>query len=239
MIEVVVRIFREVVHPSFLLPDLDWEDGCLTIAHSFESADEELTHNAASFGRRVGSVIDAGEDHLVATTGMDGVHVVDKRFHGLMHPSHGLVDGVLHSPLLSLEFVHRLLDIVVEWPVVVFRKVKPHDRLHVLEFFLETGAHERSEIEVESRNGLSSVHLVLCSLHGDAGEHACGLYSLCWSRRAMSGSKSVVEDVVERMLHARERLGRIIVLVVDVQVVVLHRFPGVIRKEVVINKGLG
>ena len=55
----------------------------------------------------------------------------------------------------------------------------------------------------------------------------------------MSGSKSVVEDVVERMLHARERLGRIIVLVVDVQVVVLHRFPGVIRKEIVINKGLG
>ena len=40
----------------------------------------------------------------------------------------------------------------------------------------------------------------------------------------MTGNETTVQNVVQRMLTAGQRLGGIIVLVVDVQLVLLHSF---------------
>ena len=47
------------------------------------------------------------------------------------------------------------------------------------------------------------------------------------------------EDAVQRMLHAGEALGGVIVLVVDVQVVPLHGIQDLFAQQVVVYKRLG
>ena len=85
LIEVVVAVLRQIVHTTLFLPNLNREDGGLTIAHTFERALQQFAHDATSFGTCVGSVIDGRENHLIATARVDGVHVVDEGFHCLVN----------------------------------------------------------------------------------------------------------------------------------------------------------
>ena len=55
----------------------------------------------------------------------------------------------------------------------------------------------------------------------------------------MTCRESVAQDDVERMLHTGERLGGIIVLVVDVEIVVLHSQTRILREQVVVHERLG
>ena len=55
---------------------------------------------------------------------------------------------------------------------------------------------------------------------------------------AMSGGKAALKDVVEWMLAACKRLGGIVVLVVDVQVVVLHGIAHIVGEQIVVDEGL-
>lgn len=52
-------------------------------------------------------------------------------------------------------------------------------------------------------------------------------------------TEAAAQDLVERMLHAGERLGGIIVLVVYVYVIVADSRLGLGREEVVVHKGFG
>ena len=106
----------------------------------------------------------------------------------------------------------------------------------VLHLFYIWRAHEGSQIEVESRDGLTAVHFVLCRLHGDASQHRSRLNALGGSAAAVAGVESVLQYVVQRMLHAGERFRGVVVLVVNVDVVVHHRVANLFREQVVVDE---
>ena len=67
LVEVVVGVAGQIVHATFLLPYLYWEDGSLTVAHSLISRIKQFPHDAAPLSRRVGTIVYGGEHHLVST----------------------------------------------------------------------------------------------------------------------------------------------------------------------------
>ena len=81
------------------------------------------------------------------------------------------------------------------------------------------------------------MHFVLCRFERDAGDHACRLDSFCGTRFAVAGDEPVFEDAVERMLHASEAFGGVIILVVNVDIIVFHRLLHFGREEIVVDKG--
>ena len=121
MVKIVVGISLLIVYAPFLLPDLYGEDGGGAVAHTFVCRFEKLANNAAPFGRRVGAIIDRRENHLVATTRVDGVHVVDKRLHCLMHTRHGAVHGMLQGAFFPRKPVKWFLHIILQFDIVKVR----------------------------------------------------------------------------------------------------------------------
>ena len=237
--QVVVAILRQIVHAAFLFPYLNRENGRRAVAHTFVGGVEQFAHHAAAFRRCVRTVVDGAEHNLIATTRVDGVHIVDKRFHGLVYAFHSLVDGVLQRALFACQSVERLLDEVVELDVVKVGVVFAGKRFRVLHLFDERTAHKRCEVEIESRNGLAAVHFVLCRFHGDTADDACRFDAFCRARFPMSGIEAVVQNLVERMLHASEALSRIVILVMHVQVAVSDSFHGFRRQEIVVDERFG
>ena len=51
--------------------------------------------------------------------------------------------------------------------------------------------------------------------------------------------KAVFQDVVQRMLYACEALGRIIVFIMDMQIVVFYRLLDLFAQQVIVNERLG
>ena len=102
---------------------------------------------------------------------MDGIHIVDKRLHGLMHTSHSLVDGMLLGTLLTRQAVERLLDIIHQRLLI---EILIALTIQVLKGFqLLNIAHTDigCQIEIEGRDCLSAVHLILTALHRDTSQH--------------------------------------------------------------------
>lgn len=64
---------------------------------------------------------------MVASTRVDGVHVVDECFHSLVYAVDGLVDGVLQRTVLAFESVERLFDEVVKFYVIQVAEVLTED----------------------------------------------------------------------------------------------------------------
>ena len=95
LIEVKVTVFWQIVHATLLFPYLDGEDSRFAITHTFVSGKQDFAHDATTFCTRIRTIVDTGEHHLVTTTRMDGVHIVDEGLHSLMHPAYRLVDGML------------------------------------------------------------------------------------------------------------------------------------------------
>ena len=238
LIEVEVTILGQIVHATLLLPYLDGEDGCLTTTHALVGREEDLAHHAAPFRARIRTIINRGEHHLITTTRVDGVHIVDKGLHRLMHTPNGLVDGMLLCAFLTCQTVKRHLQIVHQRLVVqilVILAVKFFECLQLLDI---SEAHIRSQIEVESRYRLSSVHLVLAALHRDTCQNRSRLDALGRARGAMPRHESAIQNMIQRMLHAGKRLCWIIVLIVDMQIVVLHSVATVLRQQIVVDEGL-
>ncbi len=48
--KVVVGVLGQIAHAAFLLPYLDREYGCGSVAHAFVCGVEQLANNAAAFG---------------------------------------------------------------------------------------------------------------------------------------------------------------------------------------------
>ena len=171
LVKVEVTILGQVVHPTLLLPDLDGEDGGLATAHALVGGEQDLAHDATALCRGIRTVVDGREHHLITTTRMDGVHVMDERLHGLVHTAHGLVDGMLLGALLTCQSIERFLDIVDQRFVVKILVTLTVEILQSLQFLDITHADVGCQVEVEGRDGLTSVHLVLAALHRDTGEH--------------------------------------------------------------------
>ena len=239
LIEVEVAVFRQIVHAPFLLPDLDGEDGSLAIAHTFVGGEQDLAHHTTALGTGVCSIVYAGEDHLVTTTRVDGVHIMDEGLHRLMHTAYGLVDGMLLGAFLACQTIEGLLDIVHQRLVVEILVIFAIEILKGFQFFDITQAHVGCEIEVEGRDGLTAVHLVLATLHGDTGQHRGRLNALGTTRGTMTCSKSVLQDIIQRVLHTGERLRGVIIFVVDVQIVVFYGVAALFREQIVVDEGFG
>ena len=77
-----------------------------------------LANDTASFGRSVRSVIDGTEYYLVASTRMDGVHIVDKGFHRLMHAADSFIDGMLDDTFVATQSFERTIHIVIQFLLV-------------------------------------------------------------------------------------------------------------------------
>ena len=239
LIEVIVGIAGLVAHTGFLFPDLDGEDSCGAVAHALIGRVQQLTDDATSLGTGVGSIIDRAEHHLVAAARVNRVHVMDKRLHRLMNTAHRLVHGVLQDALIALQKFQLTLNIVVHLHVIQAAVVRSHESLEVLHLLDEGAAHIWGQIEVKRWNCLSAVHLVLGGFHRDARNHAGSLDALGGTRFAVPGHITLLKHLVQRMLHAGEALGGVVVLVVDVQVVAAHGLARLLAQEIIIDKGLG
>ena len=145
-----------------------------------------------------------------------------------MHAVHRLVHSVLLGAILTLQSVEGLLKIVHQRLVVevfIALAVQFFECLQLLDI---SQSHIGSQVEVEGRDGLTTVHLVLAALHRDTSQHRGRLDTLGRARGTMSGYETTGQDVIQRMLHAGERLRRVIVLVVDMQIVMLHSVAAVL-----------
>ena len=114
LVEVVVAVFGQIAYAAFLFPYLNGEDGRFAVAHALVRAFQQFADDAASLGGSIRTVVDGAEYHLVAAARVYRVHVVDERFHGLMHAGYGLVHGMLDDALLAGEAVQRLLQVIGE-----------------------------------------------------------------------------------------------------------------------------
>ncbi len=55
----------------------------------------------------------------------------------------------------------------------------------------------------------------------------------------MSGTEATFQHLIQRVLHAGQALGGVVVLVVDVDIVVAHSLTCFLAQQVVVDKGLG
>ena len=155
-----------------------------------------------------------------------------------MHTTNRLVNGMLLGTFLALQSVERLFQIVHQRLIIEVLVALAVQFLQGFQLLHITHTHVRSEVEVEGRDGLSAVHLVLTALHRDTGQHRGRLNTLGRARGTMTGDKATVQNIVQRVLHTGERLRRIIVLVVDMQIVVLHGQTTLFREQVVVDERL-
>ena len=135
LVEVIVAVLGQVAHPTLLLPDLDGEDGRLSATHTLVGRAQQFANDAATLGRRVRTIIDAGEHHLVTAPAVDGIHVVDESLHGLVDTSHGLVDGMLLQALLPLQSFEREVQVVLDGSLVEVAEILSGEILQFLHLF--------------------------------------------------------------------------------------------------------
>src|SRR3712207_969293 len=79
----------------------------------------------------------------------------------------------------------------------------------------------------------------LRALQGDTSQHRSRLNTLGRTRRTMAGREAFVQDAVQRVLTTSERLGGIIVFIVDMYVVMFHGVAHVFRQKIVVNERFG
>ena len=109
----------------------------------------------------------------------------------------------------------------------------------VLDFLDEAVAHVGGKVEIECRDGLSAVHLVLGCFQRDASQDTGSLDAFGRARFAVSGREAVFQNMVQRMLHACQALGGIIILVMDVQIVLGDGIQHFFTQQIVVHKRLG
>ena len=105
----------------------------------------------------------------------------------------------------------------------------------LLERFQHSFGHE----EVECRNGLSSVLLVLVGLEDNGRQCGIALYGLWGTDAAVFCVEPPLEQVVQIILYAGGRFGRIVVEVVDMDVPVPVRLRVLWWQQVLVGVVLG
>ena len=239
LIEVVVRVTWQVVDTTLLFPDLDWEDSCSMVAHTLVSRMQEFTHHTTSFSRCVGTIVDRREYHLISTTRMDGIHVMDECLHSLMHSSYGTVHSLLTHAVDASLVAKRFNQIVLDLLCVEFRILLSFILLKATELLQIGHVDVWCEIEVESRNCLSTMHLILSSLERNTRLNTGSFYTLSRTALGMSSLQTMLKDGIKRVLYACKRLGWIVVLVMNMYISAFHSSLNLFIKQIVINEWLG
>ncbi len=137
--------------------------------------------------------------------------------------------------ILGLHFQEQLNKILIDF---LFRDEAPEIFGHLLHLLFISFPYKRSQVKIEGRNSLAAVHLVLNRLHRHTGGDGGRLDTLCRTRRRRTGNKAILQGNVERMLDTGKTLGRIIILVVDMQQICLHGIFDHIGKQHLVNIGL-
>ena len=139
-----------------------------------------------------------------------------------MHALHGLVDSMLTDALTTNQTGQRSLDEVLNLAIVqlaIVLGIQILEHLHLLD---ETLAHIGCQIEVKGWDSLTTVHLVLHGLHADTTKDGGCLNALCRTALSVASLETILQDSIQWMLNTGQRLGGIVVLIVNVQIVVLH-----------------
>ena len=118
LIKVVIAVGRQITHAPLLFPDLNRKDGSFAVAHPFVSTTQDFADDATPLGRGIRTVVHGTEHHLIPPTGMDGIHIVDKGFHSLMHPGHSLVHRMLEDTCVAGQAIQRTSDKVVHFLMI-------------------------------------------------------------------------------------------------------------------------
>ena len=146
---------------------------------------------------------------------------------------------MLYQAFVSLESVERTGQVVVQLCLVEVGIVGTVQAFEGLYFFDEAVADVGGQVEIECGNGLSAVHFVLGGLQRDAAQDTGCLDALGRARFAVSGRETVSQDAVQWVLYARQALGGVVVLIVDVQVVALHGIQDLFVQQVVVYERFG
>ena len=109
---------------------------------------------------------------------------------------------------------------------------------YIFYFLDESGADEWGEVEVERRNGLSAVHLVLRYFERHACKYGGGFDAFGRTAFAMSGDESVFKYAVERVLNACQTFCGVVVLVVDVDISGTYGIARLGAQQVIVDKRL-
>ena len=120
---------------------------------------------------------------------------MDKRLHGLVHTRYGLVDGMLYDAVLARQSVQRLQQIVGQFLLIEMGIVFSIQFFQVLDFLDEAVAHVGGKVEIECRDGLSAVHLVLGCFQRDASQDTGSLDAFGRARFAVSGREAVFQNM--------------------------------------------
>ena len=83
------------------------------------------------------------------------------------------------------------------------------------------------------------MHLVLGNLKRYTGQYGCGLYTFGRTGLTVAGDKAVFKNLVKRMLNTSQGFGRIIVLVMNMQITCADSLTDFGRDEIVIDKRFG
>ena len=170
---------------------------------------------------------------------MDGIHIMDECLHSLMHATYGTVHGLLTHAVDASLVAKRFNQIVLDLLCVEFRILLSFILLKATKLLKIGHVDVWCEIEVESRNSLSTMHLILCSLERDTSLNACCLNALGRTALGMSGLQTMLKDGIERVLYTGKRLGWIVVLVMNMYITALHGTLHLFVKQIVINEWLG
>ena len=156
-----------------------------------------------------------------------------------MHATYGTVHGLLtHSVDASL-VAKRLNQIVLDLLGVEFRILLSFILLKATELLQIGHVDVWCEIEVESRNCLSTMHLILSSLERNTRLNTGSFYTLSRTALGMSSLQTMLKDGIKRVLYACKRLGWIIVLVMNMYISAFHSSLNLFIKQIVINEWLG
>ena len=156
-----------------------------------------------------------------------------------MHTTYRLVYCMLLGTLLTCQTIKRLLNIVHQRLIIKVAIVLATKVFQSLKLLYVAHSYVWRKIEIEGRYSLTTMHLILCTLHRDTCQNRCCLYAFCRTTCSMPSDKSTVQDIIKRMLNASERLSRIIVLIVYMQIIMLDSLTALLTKKIVINERLG
>ena len=86
---------------------------------------------------------------------------------------------MLQDSFLSLDSEKVPLYVVINSDILQMAEILAEHVAYLFQFLVECLPDERGHVEVERRDCLSSVHLVLHGFHRDAAQYAGGLDSFC------------------------------------------------------------
>ena len=92
---------------------------------------------------------------------MDRVHVVDESLHRLVYTADRPVDGMLDETGITRQPLQGAVEIVLNGSLIEMFQILSAQLFQGLDLFDVAFPDERSQIEVESRNGLSAMHFIL------------------------------------------------------------------------------